>query len=188
MRTPFHRRGTVGESVLTSARCRARPTAAETGSLTGTQLPRDTRRPCGARAVSLAPIAREAGTPPFVYSAAAIREQYGSSDRRAGEASTLGFTTASRRTPASPVLALLRELGAGLDIVSGGELYRALSRPDYRRRTSSSAELARPSARWKKRCARRCCCSTSSRSRSSTSLDVGCRSGCGVTCSGCVCA
>ena len=81
----------------------------------------------GARieAIPLATIAREVGTPCYVYSSAGIREQYarlhdalGSLDAR------LHYSVKANSSIA--ILALLRELGAGLDIVSGGELFRAL--------------------------------------------------------------
>jgi diaminopimelate decarboxylase len=75
--------------------------------------------------VPLSLIAREVGTPSFVYSAGAIREQYS----RLGEAmkgidARLHYSVKANSSIA--ILALLRDLGAGLDIVSGGELYRAL--------------------------------------------------------------
>lgn len=75
--------------------------------------------------VPLSVIAREIGTPCHVYSSAAIREQYsvlrdalGSLDAR------LHYSVKANSSIA--ILRLLRELGAGLDIVSGGELFRAL--------------------------------------------------------------
>jgi diaminopimelate decarboxylase len=70
-------------------------------------------------------IAAEVGTPAYVYSSAAVREQYsrlraalGSMDAR------LHYSVKANSSIA--LLELLRELGAGLDIVSGGELFRAL--------------------------------------------------------------
>jgi diaminopimelate decarboxylase len=75
--------------------------------------------------VRLAVIAAQVGTPAYVYSAAAVREQYS----RLGEA--LGAMDARlhysvKANSSIALLGLLRELGAGLDIVSGGELFRAL--------------------------------------------------------------
>jgi diaminopimelate decarboxylase len=65
------------------------------------------------------------GTPAFVYSAGEIRAQY--------EALRAALASARYRIHYSvkansnlALLALLRELGAGVDIVSGGELFRAL--------------------------------------------------------------
>lgn len=87
-------------------------------------FPRD---PSGLRCegVSLDLIANAVGTPCYVYSASAIREQYrllrdamGKLDAR------LHYSVKANSSIA--ILALLRELGAGLDIVSGGELFRAL--------------------------------------------------------------
>jgi len=76
-------------------------------------------------AVSLDVIANAVGTPCYVYSAGAIREQYrllrgamGNLDAR------LHYSVKANSSIA--ILELLRELGAGLDIVSGGELFRAL--------------------------------------------------------------
>ncbi|HEX6059206.1 MAG TPA: diaminopimelate decarboxylase [Gemmatimonadaceae bacterium] len=65
------------------------------------------------------------GTPVYVYSARAIRSQY----RRlagalAGVPHRLHYSVKANSNLA--ILALLRELGAGVDIVSGGELRRAL--------------------------------------------------------------
>lgn len=76
-------------------------------------------------AVSLDIIASAVGTPCYVYSSTAIRDQYrllreamGNLDAR------LHYSVKANSSIA--ILALLRELGAGLDIVSGGELFRAL--------------------------------------------------------------
>ncbi|HEV7389161.1 MAG TPA: diaminopimelate decarboxylase [Gemmatimonadaceae bacterium] len=70
-------------------------------------------------------IAREIGTPCYVYSSAAIRSQYKQlSDALASVDARLHYSVKANSSIA--ILTLLRELGAGLDIVSGGELYRAL--------------------------------------------------------------
>jgi diaminopimelate decarboxylase len=75
--------------------------------------------------VPLAVIARAVGTPCFIYSAASIREQYSRlNDAVQGLGARLHYSVKANSSIA--VLALLRDLGAGLDIVSGGELYRAL--------------------------------------------------------------
>ena len=75
--------------------------------------------------VSLDDIAREVGTPSYVYSSAVIRAQYtelGSALRNLD--ARLHYSVKANSSIA--ILALLRQLGAGLDIVSGGELFRAL--------------------------------------------------------------
>ncbi|MDQ6738613.1 MAG: alanine racemase, partial [Gemmatimonadota bacterium] len=75
--------------------------------------------------VSLEAIAAETGTPVYVYSASVIRERY------------TRLTTALASLPVHvhysvkansslAILSLLRSLGAGVDIVSGGELHRVL--------------------------------------------------------------
>ncbi|HET6760630.1 MAG TPA: diaminopimelate decarboxylase [Gemmatimonadaceae bacterium] len=76
-------------------------------------------------AVPLATIAREIGTPCYVYSSAGIREQYACLRDALGKLDArLHYSVKANSSIA--ILALLRELGAGLDIVSGGELFRAL--------------------------------------------------------------
>jgi diaminopimelate decarboxylase len=76
--------------------------------------------------VSLESIARSVGTPAYVYSAALIREQYGRLDRAlAPVAHRIHYS--AKANSARGILTLLRSLGAGVDIVSGGELYRALT-------------------------------------------------------------
>jgi diaminopimelate decarboxylase len=87
-----------------------------------------------AEEVSLEEIARRHGTPCYVYSGAAIARAYGE------------FTTALRGRDALvcysvkansnlSVLALLARLGAGFDIVSGGELARVLAAGGDARKT-----------------------------------------------------
>jgi diaminopimelate decarboxylase len=75
--------------------------------------------------VSLARIAAQAGTPTYVYSLGAIREQY----RRLTQA--LGDTPyrvhySCKANGNLAILRTLQALGAGVDVVSGGELYRAV--------------------------------------------------------------
>ncbi|HKN58015.1 MAG TPA: diaminopimelate decarboxylase [Gemmatimonadaceae bacterium] len=75
--------------------------------------------------VSLENLARDVGTPCYVYSAANIRAQY--DQLRAAMSKVDARLHYSVKANSSiAILALLRELGAGLDIVSGGELFRAL--------------------------------------------------------------
>src|SRR5579859_3819147 len=76
--------------------------------------------------VPLDRIAKEIGTPVYVYSADAIEDRY----RRLDEAIAsvphrIHYTLKANSTAA--ILRQLRELGAGADVVSGGELHRALA-------------------------------------------------------------
>lgn len=75
--------------------------------------------------VPLRAIAEAVGTPSYVYSSASIRRQYGAlMDALEGIDAHVHYSVKANSSLA--VLSLLRELGAGVDIVSGGELYRAL--------------------------------------------------------------
>jgi diaminopimelate decarboxylase len=75
--------------------------------------------------VALADIARVAGTPCYVYSAAAILGRYRAYDEGfAGRDHLICYAVKANSNLA--VLRLLAEAGAGFDIVSGGELYRVL--------------------------------------------------------------
>lgn len=70
-------------------------------------------------------IARQAGTPTFVYSAGVLRDRY----RRltaalAGVKHRVHYSLKANANRA--ILSVLRELGSGADVVSGGELHRAL--------------------------------------------------------------
>ncbi|NUQ21525.1 MAG: diaminopimelate decarboxylase [Gemmatimonadaceae bacterium] len=77
-----------------------------------------------ADAVALADIAGFAGTPAYVYSASVVRAQYARLDAALeGVPHRLHYSVKANGNLA--LLALLRELGAGVDIVSAGELYRA---------------------------------------------------------------
>ena len=76
--------------------------------------------------VSLDRIAEAVGTPAYVYSAASIEAQY----RKLSQALTrvphrLHFSVKANSNLA--ILGVLRRLGSGVDIVSGGEMYRAQS-------------------------------------------------------------
>ena len=71
-------------------------------------------------------IARRFGTPCYVYSRAAIESRYGAFERAlAGRAGLVAYSVKANSNLA--VLALLAKLGAGFDIVSGGELARVLA-------------------------------------------------------------
>ena len=76
--------------------------------------------------VRLERIAEAAGTPVYVYSTAAIREQYRAlAAALAPVRHRICYSVKANGNLA--VLALMRSLGAGVDIVSGGELSRALA-------------------------------------------------------------
>ena len=74
--------------------------------------------------VDAAAIADAVGTPTYVYSATAVREQVRRlRDAFAGTAHRVHYSMKANSNLA--LLGVLREEGAGVDIVSGGELYRA---------------------------------------------------------------
>ncbi|HEU5049548.1 MAG TPA: diaminopimelate decarboxylase [Gemmatimonadales bacterium] len=76
--------------------------------------------------VALSDIADGAGTPLYVYNADAIRQQYARLDTAlAGLPHRICYAVKANSNLA--VLRVLRDLGAGADIVSGGELHRALA-------------------------------------------------------------
>jgi diaminopimelate decarboxylase len=77
-------------------------------------------------AVPLGAIAEQVGTPLYVYNAAAIRERFRALDAAlAAVPHRICYAVKANSTLA--VLRLLRDLGAGADIVSGGEMARALA-------------------------------------------------------------
>ena len=79
-----------------------------------------------AESVSLASIAREFGTPCYVYSRAAIESSYREYvDACAGHEAMVCYAVKAKSNLA--VLNLLARLGSGFDIVSGGELARVIA-------------------------------------------------------------
>jgi diaminopimelate decarboxylase len=75
--------------------------------------------------VALERIAAEVGTPTYVYSASQIRERFRALDAALESVPhRVHFTLKANSNRA--VLRLLRELGAGVEVVSGGELSRAM--------------------------------------------------------------
>ncbi len=69
--------------------------------------------------VPLATIADQVGTPVYVYSAGAIRARYRAlADALAPHGAVIHYAVKANSNQA--VIALLRELGAGADVVSGG--------------------------------------------------------------------
>jgi diaminopimelate decarboxylase len=76
--------------------------------------------------VSLEEIARRYGTPCYVYSRADIERNYGAFARAlAGRPALVAYSVKANSNLS--VLALMARLGAGFDIVSGGELARVLA-------------------------------------------------------------
>ena len=74
--------------------------------------------------VSLETIAEAVGTPAYVYSSRAMREQFDALDRALAPVPHRLHYSMKANSNLS-LLRVLRERGAGLDIVSGGELFRA---------------------------------------------------------------
>jgi diaminopimelate decarboxylase len=128
------RRSVVGEGVLSPARgLRTRqgrelvPNGASSPSAPPpSAFSRATdNEPLHCDGVSLEVIARDVGTPVYVYSATTIRSQY----RRltsALEGVPFRVHYSLKANSSAGILRVLRDLGAAADVVSGGELYRAL--------------------------------------------------------------
>jgi diaminopimelate decarboxylase len=94
------------------------------GVLTASGFARTASGELVCESVSLETIADAVGTPVYVYSARAIRDQFDALDRvLAPVPHRLHYSMKANSNLA--VLRLLQERGAGLDIVSGGELFRA---------------------------------------------------------------
>lgn len=102
----------MGESVLTSGFARTEAGGREGG---GTLL---------CEGVPLDRIAAEVGTPAYVYSSAMVRDRYTRLDDALAPLTHRVHYTLKANSNAG-LLRVLRELGAGVDVVSGGELYRA---------------------------------------------------------------
>ncbi len=106
VRSRCQRRGPVGESVLASG-------VARVGGVLYCE------------GVALERIADEVGTPTYVYSAAVIRDRYARLDAALSAVPhRIHYTLKANSNRA--VLRVLRHMNAGVDVVSGGELYRAL--------------------------------------------------------------
>ncbi|MFL5608037.1 MAG: diaminopimelate decarboxylase [Gemmatimonadaceae bacterium] len=97
----------MGESVLTSGFARADGV----GTLSCEGVPLDR-------------IAEEVGTPAYVYSAAMVRDRFSRLDGALAPLPHRVHYTLKANSNAG-LLGVLKELGAGVDVVSGGELYRA---------------------------------------------------------------
>lgn len=122
MRTCFHGRGAVGKGILTGEAV-AKPVTSPAVS-DESAFPRDAG---GLRCerVPLSLVAEQIGTPCYVYSSAAVRQQYARL-REALGALDARLHYSAKANSSIAILKLLRDLGAGLDIVSGGELFRAV--------------------------------------------------------------
>src|SRR5690606_10031007 len=118
-------RGGMGKGVLTAPEGAAIPDEARAGLLADAGLTRE-----GATlhlgGVPLEEIAARVGTPAYVYNAEAIRERYRLLDA-ALAALPHRICYAVKANSNLAVLRVLRDLGAGADIVSAGELQRALA-------------------------------------------------------------
>lgn len=79
-----------------------------------------------ADAISLVGLAKRYGTPLYVYSAATIRERYRQFDQ-AFRGSEHAICYSIKANSNLSILKMLAGLGAGFDIVSGGELQRAIA-------------------------------------------------------------
>lgn len=75
--------------------------------------------------VSLQRLAEQVGTPAYVYSTAVVRDRYRRLDTALAQLPHRIHYTLKANSNRG-VLRTLRELGAGVDVVSGGELFRAL--------------------------------------------------------------
>jgi diaminopimelate decarboxylase len=75
--------------------------------------------------VSLEMLASRVGTPAYVYSARRIRDSYEALTSALGDLPYRVHYSLKANSSAG-ILRLLRSLGSGVDVVSGGELYRAL--------------------------------------------------------------
>src|ERR1043166_9267218 len=76
--------------------------------------------------VDLARVAEKIGTPTYVYSAATILDHYTRLDAALAPLDHL-ICYAVKANSNRAILKLLADVGAGFDIVSGGELYRVLA-------------------------------------------------------------
>src|SRR6266852_1793035 len=75
--------------------------------------------------VPLADIAKAAGTPAYVYSSAAILDNYRAYDESFGDLPN-PVCYAVKANSSLGILSLLAKAGSGFDIVSAGELYRVI--------------------------------------------------------------
>ena len=125
MWTGIHNRGTVGKGILGERSLSERRSTKQEKNEARSHSPASDDAGLRTEEVPLQTIAREIGTPAYVYSSAGIREQYNQLRGSLGNLNArLHYSVKANSSIA--ILSLLKELGAGVDIVSGGELYRAL--------------------------------------------------------------
>ncbi len=106
VRSCVNQRGTVGQGVLTTGFSRVDGALACEG-------------------VSLDHIAEACGTPTYVYSTSVVRDRYQKLDAAlAPMPHRIHYTLKANSNRG--LLNVLRDLGAGVDVVSGGELFRAM--------------------------------------------------------------
>lgn len=77
--------------------------------------------------VPLTSVAAEHGTPTYVYSTTAVNDAYGAIDDAISFASRRMIAYAVKANGNLAILRLLRQLGSGVEVVSGGELARVLA-------------------------------------------------------------
>jgi diaminopimelate decarboxylase len=115
----------VGEGILTPVSAKA-PKPSKRPKVTADGDPGFSRKDgvLSCDGVSLDAIAAGVGTPAYIYSTAAIKSQFQALDAAlAGIPHKLHYSVKANSNLA--ILNLLRSLGSGVDIVSGGEMYRA---------------------------------------------------------------
>jgi diaminopimelate decarboxylase len=115
----------VGKGVLTATRAELTPADALAALFADAGLARSGER-LEMGGVPLGDIGRRVGTPVYVYHADAIRERYRRLDAALAQVPH-EICYAVKANGNLAVLRVLRDLGAGADIVSGGELARALA-------------------------------------------------------------
>lgn len=125
MWTGIHNRGTVGKGILGERSLSERTSTTQEKNEARSRSSASDDAGLRTEDVPLQTIAREVGTPAYIYSSAGIREQYNQLRAALGSL-TARLHYSVKANSSIAILSLLRELGAGVDIVSGGELYRAL--------------------------------------------------------------
>ena len=125
VRRQVRRRGSLGEGILTPVRTKT-AAGSKKSRVSAEGGPGFSRKDgvLSCDGVSLDAIAQAVGTPSYIYSVAAIKSQFQALDAAlAGIPHKLHYSVKANSNLA--ILNLLRSLGSGVDIVSGGEMYRA---------------------------------------------------------------